>query len=162
MRLICLVALLFGAAVTRPALAQQTNRLADSPTQIARTTDDLREKILMDRIDELERRLADLESRASEPVATAVAVTPTAPAADPAPAPQDPASPTWSIGPVDISGVIDGYYSFNTNHPSPAVGGNRFYNFNVNANQFDLNLAKLTLSHDFPAQWDPKLGIHVT
>src|SRR5262245_57187210 len=122
MRLICLVTLLLGGMLARPALAQQTSPPVNSPTQIARTTDDLREKILMDRIDELEQRIADLEARDPEPAATAVAATPATPAApaptpSPTPAPQDASSsPVWSIGPVDISGAIDGYYSFNTNH----------------------------------------------
>jgi hypothetical protein len=72
-----------------------------------------------------------------------------APAASPAPAtapPQDSVpSPTWSAGPIDFSGLIDGYYSFNFNHP--ASGFNQLYNFNVRSNEFSLNMAKLSLSH---------------
>src|SRR4029079_15724782 len=109
----------------------------------------------MDRIDELEKRLADLEERASKPVATAAAAPASAPGGVPAaaPAPQGSAPAPWSIGPVDISGVIDGYYTFNTNHPSTMANGRssngvNTFNFNTAANQFDLNLAKITLSHD--------------
>jgi len=155
----CLFTLLLGALLARPALAQQTNPRTNGPTEVARTTDDLRERILMDRIDELEKRLADLEERTSEPVATAAAapaaVPASAPAASPAatPAPQGSTPAPWSIGPVDISGVIDGYYTFNTNHPSTMANGRssngvNTFNFNTAANQFDLNLAKITLSHD--------------
>ncbi len=163
MRLMCLFTLLIGSLLARPAMAQQTNTQTSGPTEIARTTDDLRERMLMDRIDELEKRIADLEERgSSEQPAETAAATPapapaTAPAAapdaapaaaqtTPAPAPAPAAAPTWSIGPVDIGGVIDGYYSFNTNHPFPRVNG--LYNFDTQANQFDLNLAKITLSHD--------------
>ncbi len=73
-------------------------------------------------------------------------------AAAPATAPQDttppatpPAAPTWSVGPIDFSGTVDGYYSFNTNRPADRT--NRFYNFDVPANQFSLNFAKLGMAH---------------
>jgi hypothetical protein len=58
--------------------------------------------------------------------------------------------PTWSVGPMDISGFIDGYYSYNANRPSDAANGqtNDLYNFNDKTDQFSLNAAKLTLSHD--------------
>jgi hypothetical protein len=68
-------------------------------------------------------------------------------AASPAPAAtaaQAPA-PTWSIGPIDFSGLIDGYYSQNLNSPSTRT--NQLYNFNVQSQQFSLNMAKLSLSH---------------
>jgi hypothetical protein len=66
--------------------------------------------------------------------------TATAPAAAPA------APSIWSVGGIDFSGLIDGYYTFNANHPDPAF--NQLYNFNERANQFSLNMAKLTASHD--------------
>ena len=65
--------------------------------------------------------------------------------AAPAPA-AAPAPPVWSVGPIDFSGLVDGYYDMNFNHP--ASGANNFRNFDVKANQFSLNMAKLTLSHD--------------
>jgi hypothetical protein len=73
-----------------------------------------------------------------------------APAQAPAAAPAAPAS-VWSVGPIDFSGLIDGYYTFNGNHPTNADGTpgmNQLYNFNVQANQLSLSMAKLTLSHD--------------
>jgi Putative beta-barrel porin-2, OmpL-like. bbp2 len=82
---------------------------------------------------------------------------PAAQAPAPAPAPAAPPAPTWSIGPIDFSGMIDGYYTFNFNHPFPTSpppnnlstgGGNQLYNFNVDSQQFSLSMAKLTLSHD--------------
>jgi hypothetical protein len=80
-----------------------------------------------------------------------------APEATPAPAAQAPAAPaaapaapTWSVGPMDISGFIDGYYSVNTNTPSNSANGqtNDLYNFNDKTDQFSLSAAKLTLNHD--------------
>ena len=80
-----------------------------------------------------------------------------APAQAPAPA-AAPAAPTWSVGPMDISGLIDGYYSYNANRPSDAANGqmNDLYNFNDKTDQFNLSEARLTLNHD-P---DP-VGAHV-
>ncbi len=96
----------------------------------------------------------------------AVAQTPAPAAADapaqtpaPAAAPAAPAAaPTWSVGPMDISGLIDGYYSYNANRPSSAANGqaNDLYNFNDKTDQFNLSEARLTLNHD-P---DP-VGAHV-
>src|SRR5688500_10673161 len=65
------------------------------------------------------------------------------------PAP-DPAAPAaapsaWSAGPIDFSGLVDGYYSINCNHP--ASRNNIIRNFDVKANQFSLNFAKLTMEH---------------
>jgi hypothetical protein len=62
------------------------------------------------------------------------------------PAPAAPAAPAvWSVGPVDFSGLVDGYYSFNFNHPS--TKSNSLRNFDARANQFSLNMAKLILEH---------------
>src|SRR5260370_16304654 len=63
----------------------------------------------------------------------------------PAQEPAAPAPPTWSVGPIDFSGLVDGYYSFNSNHPASQV--NQLYNFNDKTNQFSLNMAKLSLPH---------------
>ena len=65
----------------------------------------------------------------------------TTPAPDPAPS----AAPTWSAGPIDFSGLVDGYYSLNFNHP--ATKNNNWRNFDAKANQFSLNFAKLTMEH---------------
>jgi hypothetical protein len=66
-----------------------------------------------------------------------------APAAATAPAPPPP--PPWSVGPIDFSGLVDGYYTWNPNHPGSATNG--LYNFDTKANQFSLSMAKLTMSH---------------
>lgn len=69
-----------------------------------------------------------------------------APAPTPAPAaaPADPPKP-WSAGPIDFSGLVDTYYNWNDNHPASGLNG--LYNFNSKANQFSLNMAKLSMSH---------------
>lgn len=59
---------------------------------------------------------------------------------------------------MDLSGLIDGYYSYNANRPSDLANGqiNDLYNFNDKTDQFNLAEARLTLNHD-P---DP-VGAHV-
>jgi len=126
----------------------------------AQTTADLRERKLLERIEQLEKRLAELEARSnSSATAPAVSVQDQAPASAPAPATSaaappaqnlapaaaPEATPTWSIGPIDFSGLVDGYYDFNANHPASST--NQLYNFDVKANQFSLNMAKLSMAH---------------
>lgn len=78
----------------------------------------------------------------------APAAAPAAPAADPAAA--APTPKPWRLGPFDTTGFVDGYYSFNNNHPTGANNGesNDLYNFDFNANQPSLSGVKLTLNHD--------------
>ena len=156
-------ALLLGALLAGPlrGTAQETTAdlgdkdKAKQVTEVARSMSDIRERILLDRVAELERRLANLEQAASTaatpPAATA---TPAAnPAASPAqsqdpaaaPAPSPASSPTWSAGPIDFSGRVSAYYTFNANHP--AGMNNQLYNFNTKANQFSLDMAEFNLSH---------------
>jgi len=51
---------------------------------------------------------------------------------------------------MDLSGLIDGYYSYNENRPSSAANNqtNDLYNFNDKTDQFNLSEARLTLNHD--------------
>jgi hypothetical protein len=76
----------------------------------------------------------------------------------PAPAAAAAAPPVWSLGSLDFSGFIDGYYSYNANRPSNSSNGqtNDLYNFNDKTDQFNLSAAKLTVNHD-P---DP-IGAHI-
>jgi Putative beta-barrel porin-2, OmpL-like. bbp2 len=73
----------------------------------------------------------------------------TSPAPAAAPTADAPVKP-WRIGPMDVSGFLDGYYSYNANGPSTDANGkvNDLYNFNDKTNQFNLSAAKLTLNHD--------------
>ena len=72
----------------------------------------------------------------------------------PAPAPPPPPPAAWSLGPFDVSGMVDGYYSLGFNHPAGHVSVLR--NFDDKANQPELNMAMLTLDRA------PKpIGAHV-
>lgn len=82
------------------------------------------------------------------------------PAAAPAAATDAAAAPSpkpWRVGPFDVTGFADGFYSFNDNHPTEGANGemNDLYNFNQDANQPALSAAKLTLNRD-----PGKLGAH--
>lgn len=81
----------------------------------------------------------------------AAAIASDAPAATPAPR-------TWHIGPMELSGFIDGYYSYNGNQPAKSANDqmNDFYNFNDKTDQINLSSAFLTLNHD-PAP----VGAHI-
>lgn len=68
------------------------------------------------------------------------------PSSAPTPAPAAPS--VWSVGGIDFSGLVDGYYNFNANHPPTSSNGNQLRNFDYDANTFSLNMAKLTMSHD--------------
>jgi hypothetical protein len=70
-------------------------------------------------------------------VASGQAPQPASPPPPPAPAP-------WSAGGFEISGLIDGYYSWNNNHPASMF--NTLRNFEVKANQFSLNMTKLSFT----------------
>jgi len=74
-------------------------------------------------------------------LAGAITASAQTPPPDPAPA----APSAWSAGPIDFSGLVDAYYSLNFNHP--ASRNNIIRNFDVKANQFSLNFAKLTMEH---------------
>jgi hypothetical protein len=99
-------------------------------------------------------------AQTTAPDTTAAAQTTTTPAAAQAPATPAaaPAPPTWSVGPMDISGMFDVYYSANFNRPTNLDNGqiNDLYNFNDKTDQFDISAAKFSLNHD-P---DP-VGAHV-
>lgn len=59
---------------------------------------------------------------------------------------------------ISLSGMVDGYYSFNNNHP--ASGLNQLSNFDDKTNQWDLSLLKLTASHDLdPVGFRLDLGV---
>lgn len=91
----------------------------------------------------------------SSPQNTTPSAAPQSSAAPPAPPAAAPAAPapenaftssSIRLGGIDFSGFVDGYYSFNNNHPESGI--NQLYDFNDHTNGWDLNLAKLTLSKD--------------
>jgi len=88
---------------------------------------------------------------AASPAQAAVA-TASAPAAAPAPT-----GLAGLLGPVTLSGFVDTYYGYNPNHPSTRQNGLR--NFDVNTNQFGLNMLELVA--DKSVDTTNRLGYHV-
>ena len=64
--------------------------------------------------------------------------------------PPEPSPAAWRVGPIDMSGLIDGYLSYNANHPSNSANGqvNDLYNFDDKTGQLNLSELRLTLNHD--------------
>jgi hypothetical protein len=93
------------------------------------------------------------QTSSSQPAAAQTpAVAPAAPAAAPLKFP-------WKVGPMAVTGFVDGYYSYNYNQPTTSANNqlNDLYNFNDRTDTVDLSAAKLTLNHDpapFGAHFD--------
>lgn len=94
-----------------------------------------------------------VQSLACMTLATVIAAGAQTPATD-ASAPQAPAAAPsaspgfpWKIGPMAVTGFIDGYYSYNANQPTFGQYNN-LYNFNDKTDQIELSAVKLTLNHD--------------
>ncbi len=62
-----------------------------------------------------------------------------APAAAPEPA-------ALAKSPINVSGILDGYYNYDANHP--ANGNTQLRNFDIRANTVSLTEARITLAHD--------------
>jgi len=106
---------------------------------------------------------ACLSAAAQTPAPSPSAAAPDAAAQAPAAAPAAPAAAPlkfpWKVGPMAITGFVDGYYSYNANQPTESANGqiNDLYNFNDKTDQVELSAVKLTLNHDpapFGAHFD--------
>jgi len=144
-----------GAAMAVAMMAGAQSPAPPAPEAAASAAPAADNSAILKDIDEMKARIAQLEAQLKAQAAAAAA----APAPVAAAAPAAPSAPVWSVGPLDVSGYLDGYYSYNANRPSQDtyIGQvNQLYNFNDQTNQFALSAAKLTLNHD-P---DP-VGVHI-
>src|SRR5712691_6123599 len=131
-----------GASVARAA-----STVSASPTPAASSPADLDR-----RIEALEQELAELRTeltsrKAAETAAAAAAPAP-APTPTPAVAPQDNKPPekvsiASLLGPTSVSGFVDTYYQYNSNHPVGNTAGFRAFDFN--SKQISLNMVELIL-----------------
>lgn len=98
--------------------------------------------------------MAGAQTPTATPATPDAAQAPAAATPAQAPAAAAPAPPPlkfpWKIGPMAITGFVDGYYTGNDNHPTYSANGdlNDLYNFNDRADAVELSAAKLTLNHD--------------
>jgi hypothetical protein len=81
------------------------------------------------------------------PQAAAAPATPAAPASLVISAPAAASEPAvLAKSPISISGILDGYYDFDANHPDD--GDTQLRNFDIRANTVSLTEAKIVLAHD--------------
>lgn len=100
-------------------------------------------------------KTAALVQPASQPAATTFTAAPAA--ADAAPK----VTLAGLLGPTTISGLVDGYYQFNSNHPVDNTSGFRFFDGNTNA--FSLNMAELTVDKaPSDSSTSSRFGYHLT
>jgi len=115
------------------------------------------------RIDELEKELTALKSQVAATPAPAAAA-PATPAAATAvvstPAPAAPAAPSIAglLGPVTLSGFVDTYYGYNSNQPASRTTAYR--NFDINSDQFSLNMIELVADKS-PDPAASHVGFHI-
>src|SRR5215831_15983798 len=170
---ICLMMAMASLAADAQARKQQGERTptaapADDPSRAsAATVTELtpRERMLLDRIEALERRLAELESR-SAPRPGSPAETEAQPLAARGPAPADPAAAAQpSVDDRAILGflkgttinlTLDGYYSYNFNRPVGRINLLRAYD--VSSNSFSLNQATVVIERAPDVQAGRRFG----
>jgi len=115
------------------------------------------------RIDELEKELTALKSQvaaAPAPAAAAPATPAAATAVVSTPAPAAPAAPSIAglLGPVTLSGFVDTYYGYNSNQPASRTTAYR--NFDINSDQFSLNMIELVADKS-PDPAASHVGFHI-
>jgi len=114
---------------------------------------------LAKRIDDLEKELAALKTQVAAQPAPAPAPAPAA-AATTATAPAAPAAPTLAglLGPTTLSGFVDAYYGYNANQPANRT--TTLNNFDINSNQFGLNMLEL-IADKSPDPAASHVGFHI-
>jgi Putative beta-barrel porin-2, OmpL-like. bbp2 len=124
------------------------------------TTGDTETVELRRRVKELEERLEKLETRqtAETTSASSAPTTDTVPAAEPAKPASGDSGILGFFKEVEVSGFVDGYYSYNFNKPAGRT--NVLRNFDVRNNEFALNLAEIVIEKR-PDPLNSRLGFRV-
>lgn len=119
---------------------------------------------ILQQMQALEKEVQDLKAQvialtpAPAPApATAAAAPASAVVATPAAAAPAPTGLAGLLGPTTISGFVDTYYGFNSNHPPNRQ--NNLRNFDINTNQFGLNMIELIA--DKAVDPTNRVGYHV-
>src|ERR1700704_6360924 len=151
-----------GAAIVIVSLLLvSVGRAQDQATAASPTNDAILHQ-MQELQEEVKALRAEVTALKSTPV-PAPAPTPAPAAAPPAEAavasPSTPAPTGLAalLGPTTLSGFVDTYYGFNSNHPSTRQNGLR--NFDVNTNQFGLNMIELVADKSVDAT--SRVGYHV-
>src|SRR5690242_14135097 len=131
-----------GALLFVPALAQQTE-----PPLTAR------ERMMLDRIEQLEKRLSLVEGKAP-PQPSSISTT----SPDPGPEKDSPSLPGFVAG-TTLNFNFDGYYGYNFNRPLGRV--NLLRSNDVTSNNFTLNQADMVIERAADAAAGRRLGFRL-
>src|SRR5882672_1499234 len=145
------VVILASALFVSAGRAQEATPAPPAKDAIVQQMQELQEEVKSLRAEVAAASMPMLPASSPEPVLQEAVP---AAAATPAPAPP---SISGLLGATTISGFVDAYYGFNSNHPPTRQNG--FRNFDVNTNQFGLNMIELIA--DRPVDTTNRLGYHV-
>src|SRR6202165_934230 len=149
------------AIVIVSLLLVAAGRAQDQATTAPPTNDAIlhQRQELQEEVKALRAEVPAFKSRPAQPPAPtqAPAAAPPAEAAVASPSTPAPAGLAAVLGPTTLSGFVDTYYGFNSNHPANRQNGLR--NFDVNTNQFGLNMIELVA--DKSVDNTNRLGYHV-
>ncbi|MGA9882446.1 MAG: porin [Candidatus Acidiferrales bacterium] len=157
------------APLSRAQAPAQSSTSAAAPSATALSSADTQKRLddLQKELSELQTQIAALKAaqQAAPTVKTVAMSSPSSSASEMAPAPAaDDAPAKISIasllGPTTISGLVDAYYQFNSNHPFDNTSGFRFFDGNTNA--FSLNMAEIgVLKAPDATSTETRFGYHV-
>lgn len=158
----CVIVLLLSVALSPKVYPAQQHVEAESKKAVATNASSERERLLLDRIEKLERRLAELESRSPASTLTGparaseVKQSPAVPSPSPVSGELSGNSPVAQDQDADTDRnvlsffrdttfnlTIDGYYGYNFNHPTGRINLLRAYD--VSHNSFSLNQAAVVI-----------------
>ncbi len=126
------------------AVKKKSNEAASSGTSAKAMTPEERIAALEEMVRALQARVEELDSHAPAAQAPPNALGAAAAVAQPpAPAPPPVGNVHSFFDKVTFSGLVDTYYGFNFNRPASRTDS--LYNFDVNHNQFSLNLLELAM-----------------
>lgn len=133
----------------------QTDASLQASADLARQIDDLQKQLT-----DLRKEMAAMKQGGSSSPAPTFAAQAAVAQASGTPAATPPPPPTLAglLGPTALSGFVDVYYDYNSNQPTSRANG--FRSFDVNSNQFALNLLELVVDKA-PDAANSRTGYHV-
>ena len=149
-----------------PAASAKAEATPATPGEVASRMQELQDEVdrLQGEMANLKKQLGVTTSTTSPSASTTQAAQDTPPAAPAAQAPAAPAAPATeppsalaaALGPMSVTGFVDGYYEYNLNHPRQPLGNgvaglpgpflSSYRTFDGPTNQFSLNMIELTIA----------------
>jgi Putative beta-barrel porin-2, OmpL-like. bbp2 len=162
------VGLAAGVAPVSRAQAQSESSSAAATSTATPSSADTQKRLdsLQKELTDLQSEIAALKAAQSTPAVKNAALTSSAsPSANAAPAPAASDAPekvslAGLLGPTTISGLVDGYYEFDANHPIDNQAGFRYFDGNTNA--FSVNMIEMGVSKaPDSSSTEARFGYHV-